>query len=403
MSLGDKTLAVYYHMPYILKEDGGLYANPVMGTFIESLVPYFAKVLVFGFECVGNWDSITYNISNKKTVFISLGPEGQFYDYFAKMRRFRRAIKNARKNTEINNLLLRVPSHRAHAVWKYAGKPNKTALLFIGNPFFTPASYSNTFGFMYVFRKLRSDLHDRRMKMICNKSSGVVIANSQALVDLWGAKLKTSVSLVHTSSISEKDIIATNIQEKFFAPPYKLLFVGRVCYDKGIRELFGALKALNKKNEGEFILDIVGSIGDLGGNDIDQLIQQYNISEYAKHHGTVTFGETLFKFYSNADAYIIPSYHEGMPKTIWEAISRGTPVISTPVGGVGDFFVDSQDILFIKLRNSQSIVEAVQKLKRDKKLQLKLINNGLNKVSNITRESQAEKITSLLKTQEKEI
>ena len=109
------------------------------------------------------------------------------------------------------------------------------------------------------------------------------------------------------------------------------------------------------------------------------------------------FGEILFKFYRNADAYILPSYHEGMPHSIWEAMSQGVPVISTPVGGVGDFFVDNEDILFLKIRDSKSIVEAVQKLKSDNKLHSTLIKNGFKKVSKVTRESQSEKIVAIMK------
>ena len=396
MNLSDKTLAVYYHMPFVIKEDCIL-SNPVIGTFIESLVPYFAKVMVFGFECVANQDRITCKISNNDQIeFVSLGPEGRFWDHFQKMSRLKNAVKPYCNKIDI--LLLRVPSHLAYAVWKYAGKPDSTVLLFIGNPFFTPA-YSNTRGYMYFFRKLRSDRHDRKMKTICRKSSAIVIANSKALVGLWGEKHKTPVSLIHTSSISESDIIKTVVKERFKEAPYRLLFVGRVCYDKGIRELFRALKELNMKNKGKFIVDIVGPLGDLGGNDIDELIQQYNISEYVKHHGVIPFGETLFEFYRNADAYILPSYHEGMPHAIWEAMSQGTPVISTPVGGVGDFFIDGEDILFLKINDYQSIVKAVKKLGKDKQLQSKLIINGFKKVSKITRELQAEKIVISMKKQ----
>ncbi|MBL7047500.1 MAG: glycosyltransferase [Candidatus Marinimicrobia bacterium] len=388
MNLSDKTLAVYYHMPFVIKEDCIL-SNPVIGTFIESLVPYFEKVLVFGFECASNHDPITYLLSNKKIEFVSLGPEGRGWDHLQKMHRMRSAIKHNKKPIDI--LLLRVPSHKAYAVWKYAGKPDNTALLFIGNPFFTPA-YSNIHGYMYLFRKFRSELHDRRMGVICRQSSAIVIANSQMLVDLWSRKLKTSLSLIHTSSISENDILVDHIRERFNQAPYVLLFVGRVCYDKGIRELFGALKELNRKNTRKFNLDIVGPLGDLGGNEINELVQQYGISEYVNYHGAVPFGETLFKFYRNSDAYILPSYHEGMPKTIWEAMSQGTPVIASEIDGMKDNFFHEMDILFIQPRSSESISAAVLKLCSSQELVKKLQKNGIEKAYNFTRELQAEKI-----------
>jgi glycosyltransferase involved in cell wall biosynthesis len=394
MMLSNKTLAIYYHMPFIV-EEGRILGNPVIGTFVESLLPYFRRVIIFGFECVVNRESITYPLPiNDNLEFVSLGPEGQFRDHFTKISKLKRAVKPYRNKIQI--LLLRVPSQLAYAVWKYADKPDNTALLFIGNPFFTPAS-SNTKGYMYLFRKIRSELHDRRMKIICRKSSAVVFANSQALVDLWSSKLNTPVSLIHTSSISKNDIITTKGKERFTKSPYRLLFVGRVCYDKGIRELFRAVYELNRINEGGFIFDIVGAVGDLGGLTLEQLAESYGVTSDIFHHGFIPFGDELFQYYRNADAFILPSYHEGMPKTVWEAMSQGTPVIASEIDGIEGNFTNGEDILFIQPRDPGSIVDAVMKLCNSQDLVKKLRENGLNRVKRITRETQAEGIIELLK------
>jgi glycosyltransferase involved in cell wall biosynthesis len=387
-------LAIYYHMPWYMDKCGILYSNPTIGTFVDSLRPHFYSIIIFAHETNKLCESQNYKINDKKKLmFISLGPEGHFWDYFKKMGRVRKAVK-AHKN-EIDILLLRVPSYRAFFVWKYCGKPKRTVLLFIGNPMFTPA-YSNPKSYMYFFRKFRSMLHDRRMRLICRNSGVKVFANSQQLVDLWSNKLKNSVSFVHTSSISKNDIFTLNLQEKFRKEPFKLLFAGRVCFDKGIRELFEALKKLNQANAGVFILDIVGSIGDLGGLTLDQLAGKYGVRSYISHYGVVPFGNKLFQYFRNADVFILPSYHEGMPHAVWEAMSQGTPVISTSVGGVGDFFIDKEDILFIETKDSKSIIGAVKKLVNDKKLHSTLIKNGLKKASCITRESQAENLVSFI-------
>ena len=382
-------------MPFKITRDSIL-TNPVIGAFIEPLVPYFEKVIVFGFECVDSHESTTYRLpENNKIVFVSLGPEGQFWDHFTKIRRLKTRLKPYINKIDI--LLLRVPSHLGYLVWKFMGKPVKTSLLFIGNPYFTPA-YSNSHSYMYFFRKFRSDLHDLRMKRICKKSSTIVFVNSQSLVDVWRIKLETQVRLIHTTSISKKDIFPTMENKKFLKSPYRLLFVGRICNDKGIRELFEALKELNHKNDERYILDILGPSGDLGGLTPEQLSEKIGVQSLVNHHGVISFGDELFQFYRNADVFILPSYHEGMPHAIWEAMSQGTPVISTPVGGVGDFFIDGESILFLKVRDSKSIIEAVQKLKNDKTLQSTLIKNGFKKSSNITRESQSEEIVSIMKS-----
>ena len=78
-----KTLAVFYHMPFF-QEKKTVFANPVMGTFIESLSPYFKKILVIGFESIEGKENISYPIKVKNISFISLGPQGKFWDYFIK-------------------------------------------------------------------------------------------------------------------------------------------------------------------------------------------------------------------------------------------------------------------------------------------------------------------------------
>ena len=88
MNLSQTTLAVYYHMPFIRRDDGSIDCNPVIGTFIESLIPYYKKIFIFGFESVVNPNAASYNIAtNTNLVFVSLGPEGRFWDYFSKMKR----------------------------------------------------------------------------------------------------------------------------------------------------------------------------------------------------------------------------------------------------------------------------------------------------------------------------
>ena len=130
----DKTIAIFYHMP-LIQENKMIFANPVMGTFIESLSPYFKKILIIGFEPIEGKNNISYPINVKNINFISLGPQGKFWDYFSKKNRVASILKSY--NQKIDYLLLRVPSHSAYIIWKSLGRINKTLLLFIGSPYFT--------------------------------------------------------------------------------------------------------------------------------------------------------------------------------------------------------------------------------------------------------------------------
>ncbi len=382
-------------MPWRRSEKGYLYANPVMGIFVESLLPYFNTIIVFGFECRMKNEIINYQLQNSdKLVFKSLGPEGHFWDYFSRLNRIKKILYCNRDIVDI--LLLRVPTHRAHSVWKFSGKPTKTALLIIGNQYFTSA-YSSYGSWKHFFCHIRSKLHDRGLRKICTNPGTLVMANSPELVAIWGRELRADTELVHTSSISNDDIIDKRSKEGFTNTNCNLLFVGRICNDKGIRELLEAVRLLNNNPQAKYLLDIVGPVGDLGGHTLNDLISKNRISNFVRFHGVLPFGPELFNFYRNSEVYILPSYHEGMPHAILEAMSQGTPVIASAIDGIKDIFTHEEDIIFIAPRNAESIKNAVLNLQSNPALVKRLLEKGLEKVRKFTREKQTELIVDLMR------
>ena len=377
-------------MPYKLGSGGQLYSNSVMGTFAESLSPYFKKIILLGFTVQTDSPEINYKIKTDNIIFMNLGHRGEFWDYFKKIKNLRKVFKDI--ELSINDiLLLRVPSPLAYVIWKYLGRPKKTILLLIGNPQFTDAYFHKNI-FQYIFRKVRSEIQNYRLKFICQNSNRIILVNSDSLKKIWSTILGFSPHIINTSSISNKDICSFDDTKNKIKYPCNLLFVGRICYDKGIRELFEALKSLNTDNQKKYLLKLVGPVGDLDGVGINDFIYNSKVHKYVEYHGPIEFGPKLFEFYKKSDIYVLPSYHEGMPKTIWESMANGTPVIASRIDGIKDNFVDDENLIFIKPRSVKSIVSAVHKITNSNSLFLKLIKNGLVKSKNYTRESQASQI-----------
>ena len=75
------------------------------------------------------------------------------------------------------------------------------------------------------------------MKNIINYTDSIILANSPSLVKLWSAKFNKEINLINTSSLSKNDILNDNDVKKNISSTYTILFLGRVCIDKGIREL----------------------------------------------------------------------------------------------------------------------------------------------------------------------
>jgi len=108
------------------------------------------------------------------------------------------------------------------------------------------------------------------------------------------------------------------------------LLLGRVGKNKGIFDIIETVY----KNRDYFIGKIEIFIG--GDGEIDRLkqeIKKYRIEEIVKYIGWVS-GTKKDRLLANADVYLLPSYNEGLPISILEAMSYKKPIISTDVGGI---------------------------------------------------------------------
>ena len=153
--------------------------------------------------------------------------------------------------------------------------------------------------------------------------------------------------------LTEKNIVRN--REYQSKKHYEILFLARIEADKGIKELLLAIAEL--KENYSFTLDLVGSGGYLKQAKI--LIKELNIADVVKVHGAVLEPDKIKQFYLKADLYILPTYHEGFPRTLYEAMIFGTPIITTFVGGIPGLMTDCYNCLEIKPKSVNSIVNCL--------------------------------------------
>lgn len=105
----------------------------------------------------------------------------------------------------------------------------------------------------------------------------------------------------------------------------RFLFIGRIMKEKGVNELFDAVKRL-KKDGGRCILDIVGEYEE----NYKGKIEEYEAEGWLKYHG---FQKDVRPFIKNCNCFVLPSWHEGMANTNLECASMGRPVITSRIHG----------------------------------------------------------------------
>lgn len=137
----------------------------------------------------------------------------------------------------------------------------------------------------------------------------------------------------------------------------RFLFIGRLLRDKGLYELIDAAKQL-KADGYSFELCIVGWIDDnpnaIASRELSKW-QEEGIINYLGKLSDVRFA------IAESDVYILPSYAEGTPRTVLEAMSIGRAIITTDVPGCRETVVDNINGYLVKVKSTESIKVAMEK------------------------------------------
>lgn len=116
-----------------------------------------------------------------------------------------------------------------------------------------------------------------------------------------------------------------------------ILFLARVEKEKGIFITIDAFKVLKQKYH-EIELTIAGNGSSL--TEAKNYVKNQNILDV--HFTGRISGEQLKSAFRNNNIYLLPSDSEGMPTSVLEAMAFGSAIITTPVGGINDFFIDGK-------------------------------------------------------------
>lgn len=175
----------------------------------------------------------------------------------------------------------------------------------------------------------------------------------------WG--VKTPIFL-ETTAISEDLICDFDLEKKLIRQrrsrePYRLLFLARLEPDKGIYETIDACAFLLAKGH-QIKLVVAGD-----GSEAEQ-IQNY---ARCKIGGNVSFpgyvrGAEKTAVFEEANAFVMPSYREGLPISVLEAMAFGLPIITRPVGGLKELLVDGKHGFVSESKDPAVIATMIEKL-----------------------------------------
>ena len=137
-----------------------------------------------------------------------------------------------------------------------------------------------------------------------------------------------------------------------------LLYLARIDRAKGIYQAIDAF-SLAQKEIPHLTLDICGSSEDPAVEEaVKAYVKERGLETSITFRGAV-YGERKKQAYAQCDLYLLPSFGEGMATSVLEALAFGLPVISTPYGGITDYFVDGKMGFLIPSHRPEDIAEKI--------------------------------------------
>lgn len=223
------------------------------------------------------------------------------------------------------------------------------------------------------------------VKSLFNKVDVVV-----ALSSSWRAFFETE--LAHDNV----EVIENVVSPPFLFPVKSdqrihFLFLGKLGRGKGIYDLMDALADDIDALTGKVVLHIGGN-GEV--DQVQQRIRELGLECVVVFEGWVA-GEKKTDLLNMADVYIMPSYNEGLPISILEAMAYGLPIISTPVGGIPEILVDNENGILVAPGDRKAIGKAVLRMVKDEDFRRKAGESSYRKVQPYFPESVSGKLEAM--------
>jgi glycosyltransferase involved in cell wall biosynthesis len=137
-------------------------------------------------------------------------------------------------------------------------------------------------------------------------------------------------------------------------PPDSLLFLGRLGPRKGCYVLLEALRAVRAEFPSVRLL--------MGGDgEVDKVVAraaELGLAAHVQALGWVD-AEERGRWLRSAAVYVLPSFHEGLPMSILEAMAAGLPIVSTTVGGIPEAVTDGQEGLLVPPGDPEALARAL--------------------------------------------
>lgn len=232
-------------------------------------------------------------------------------------------------------------------------------------------------GFGYNFTDGRNGLLQKMIRLMMKWSFKsdhfyIILQNPDdiAMMKSVGFVPVSHYRLIKGSGVNLQEYPFSEIEEK---EKLRILFPARILYDKGVMELIASAVILKEKWIGciEFIL--AGDCDESNKAVVHQQdLEKLLIPGYIEWIG---FRKDMVDQYVKSDIVVLPSYREGLPKSLIEACAIGRPIITTDVPGCRECVIDGYNGRIVPVKAVEPLAKAIEELCESKEMRIMM---GIN-------------------------
>lgn len=209
-----------------------------------------------------------------------------------------------------------------------------------------------------TFKEFYGESTDRRARLIRSIFDGAdsIIVLSKA----WEAFARTVTSNRNIYILYNGATIDVFKPQKTTSREVVIASMGKLGNRKGTFDLIEAFRLLSG--------DVPEARLVLGGDgEVDKaraLVEHHGLSDKVTITGWVS-GEDKLAVFNRADVYVLPSYNEGLPGSVVEAMAARTPIVSTPVGGIPEAVLEGDNGFLVQPGDIDALRDRLAQLCRD--------------------------------------
>jgi glycosyltransferase involved in cell wall biosynthesis len=206
------------------------------------------------------------------------------------------------------------------------------------------------------------------------------------------------VHVAYSSKFGEEDFVSLPRPRRPAGTQTRVLYVGRIAPEKGLEVLLRAMEILGERRSSGVQLSVVGSdyFGSFYAEEFRKRVATSPAARNVELIGPVPYGPELFEFYDTHDLLVLPSYTEGFPQVLLEAMARGIPVLATHVGGVPRIVEHETTGLLVSPGQPDALAEGMNRLLQHPELATRLALGGQRVARAYVRDVQAESVARFL-------